>query len=758
MRLGLLKPSRMGTAACSAMLFVITSAVAVPVTAQTYKVVVDFTSQSPSLLAVGPAAAQGRDGNFYGTSVTGGTNDLGTVFKITPSGTLATLYSFDGTVGEYPYGGLTLGADGNFYGAANRGGPSGFGSIFKITPTGVVTALHSFTNYGEGTNPSSAPVQGADGNFYGSTSGVDVSTTEASSTIYKLTPAGVFTVLHTLAPGTDGSSAGPVILGADGSFYGGTASGGTNGWGTLFKVTPGGAFTLLHTFSNSADGRQGATLAQAANGTFYGATYLGGANGVGVVIKITSTGTFTKLHDLNGTTDGSNVTGNMFLGTDGNFYNVAASNGANSGGTIFKVSPAGVFTKVLDFGGANLGVTPGTGLIQATSGLFYGSTQNGGTGNASVFYSLNESLSAFASLVSTSGRVGSKIGILGQGFSASSVVKFNGVKATTVTRTGTTFLLATVPAGATNGFVTVTTGATTLTSSRKFVVHNSWGKGAVLPVAVQFPATGTIGSKIYVVGGATATALVNDNQVYTTGTNTWSTAAPIPTTVYGPASAVVNGILYVIGGYTGGTGPATGIVQAYNPTTNTWTTKTAMPTARGSTAAVVNNGIIYVIGGNGATPRLNTVEKFDPATDIWTEEATLLVGKSEPSAGLLGTIIVSPDGFTTSQNTGDNESYDVSTNKWSALTPDPTPRNASCYGTLLGQLYMAGGSNDSSPLALTESFSVTANKWTTQAAVPQAVIAPGSALAGGLLYCFGGSNTGVAFSGSVYNNVQIYQP
>jgi uncharacterized repeat protein (TIGR03803 family) len=472
--------------------------------AQTYTVLVDFFGQLPSLLAVGPAAVQGRDGNYYGTSVTGGTSDLGTVFKITPSGVLATLYSFDGTVGEYPYGGLALGTDGNLYGATNRGGSSGFGSVFKITPAGVITTLHAFNNTGDGTNPSSAPVLSSDGNFYGTTSGVDVTTTAANSTIYKLTPTGVFTVVHTLSPATEGSNAGSIILGADGNFYGGTASGGVDGWGTLFRVTPAGAFTVMHAFSNLADGRQGATIAQAANGTFYGATYLGGANSVGVVFKMTPTGTFTKLHDLDGATDGVGVTGNMYGGTDGNFYNVAGSGGVNSSGTLFKVTPAGVFSKVLDFGGTNEGSSPASGLIQGTNGLFYGSTEFGGTGNASVFYKLNEHLAPFASLVSFSGKEGAKIGILGQGFTSGSVVAFGGVPATTVSRLGTTFISATVPAGALTGTVTVTTGSTVLTSSKQFKVK---------PTILSFsPPSGSVGASVTITGtGLTQTTKVTFN-------------------------------------------------------------------------------------------------------------------------------------------------------------------------------------------------------------------------------------------------------
>ena len=124
----------------------------------------------------------------------------------------------------------------------------------------------------------------------------------------------------------------------------------------------------------------------------------------------------------------------------------------------------------------------------------------------------------------------------------------------------------------------------------------------------------------------------------------------------------------------------------------------------------------------------------------------------------MGTKIVAAGGYTAAQDTGYNESYNVSTNTWSGLMPDSTHRNASCFGTSLGQLYVAGGSNNGAPVTVNESFNISTNKWTTQAAIPQAVIAPGSTVDGGLLYCFGGSNTGVATQGTVYNNVQIYQP
>jgi uncharacterized repeat protein (TIGR03803 family) len=118
---------------------------------------------------------QGSDGNFYGPTSAGGGHNLGTVFKITPSGTLTTLYSFAGSGGAFPYGGLVQGSDGNFYGMNQYGGAgqscfSGCGTVFKITPSGTLTTLYSFRG-SDGANPLAGLVQGSDGNFYGTTYG-----------------------------------------------------------------------------------------------------------------------------------------------------------------------------------------------------------------------------------------------------------------------------------------------------------------------------------------------------------------------------------------------------------------------------------------------------------------------------------------------------------------------------------------------------------------------------------------------------------
>jgi uncharacterized repeat protein (TIGR03803 family) len=118
---------------------------------------------------------QGTSGNFYGTTAYGGgigcSGGCGTVFKITPSGVLTTLHSFDKTDGANPSAGLVQGTDGNFYGTTEYGGTGDGGTIFKITPAGILTTLHSFSDEG---SPYAGLIQSTDGSFYGTTeSGYD---------------------------------------------------------------------------------------------------------------------------------------------------------------------------------------------------------------------------------------------------------------------------------------------------------------------------------------------------------------------------------------------------------------------------------------------------------------------------------------------------------------------------------------------------------------------------------------------------------
>jgi uncharacterized protein (TIGR03437 family) len=185
---------------------------------------------------------QGNDGNFYGTLQAGGQYQGGTFFRFTAPGTLTTLYSFNpaGPDGAYPYAGVILGTDGNFYGTTEAGGNQYMGTVFKITLSGTLTTIYSFSP-SEGNAPLGGLVQGSDGNFYGMTSAGG----NGYGTIFRITPGGVLTTLHTFAAdGSEGSggnlgtqfAAGSLTQGTDGNLYGTTSTGGTSGTGTVFRL------------------------------------------------------------------------------------------------------------------------------------------------------------------------------------------------------------------------------------------------------------------------------------------------------------------------------------------------------------------------------------------------------------------------------------------------------------------------------------------------------------------------------------------
>jgi uncharacterized repeat protein (TIGR03803 family) len=449
--------------------------------AQTFSVMYNFGSAAndPFQAYFSGIVAQGRDGNMYSTTQFGGANGAGAMFKVTPGGTMTLQYSFPNT-DSFPVAGLTLGTDGNFYGASASGGTSGYGTVFKITPGGPETVLHTFNNT-DGYQPLAPPIQGTDGNFYGTT---ELGGASSAGTVYKVTPAGKFTLLHSFN-GTDGLSPdAPLVQGTDGNFYGTTYDGGTSSYGVVFKITASGNLSVLYNFDFAHGARPDSPLVQGSDGSFYGTTFTGGTPGAGVIFKITPAGTLTVLHVMNGTTDGGYSTAGLVQASDGNFYGVNSQEGANacisgSGcGTIFKISPRSpyTYTVLYNFDGTG-GSYPAVTLLQHTNGILYGDTYVGGTGSVKpcaasqcgVFYSLKIGLGPFVSLVSTSGRVGKTIEILGQGFRGTTGVSFNGTAATFRVISGT-YLTATIPSGATTGFVTVTTPTHNLKSNKKFRV------------------------------------------------------------------------------------------------------------------------------------------------------------------------------------------------------------------------------------------------------------------------------------------------
>ncbi len=403
--------------------------------AQTYTTLLDFDGTN----GAGPkymAFIQGKDGNLYGTTEGGGATFGGTVFKVTPTGTLTTLYSFCPLInpcpdGADPVAGLVLGTDGKFYGTLYYGGnetacyDSGCGAVFSITPGGTLTTLHSF-DYTDGAYPEGALVQGTNGIFYGTTYGGGSNACNVGcGTVFSITSAGRLTTLHDFAgdPTEGAYPATALVQGANGIFYGTTVSGGPNNYGTVFSIGSAGTLATLYSFcsqSNCTDGyAPSSPLVQATNGTFYGETYGGGAN---------------------------------------DYY-----------GTLFSITSGGTLTTLYSYGNPGT-FSPEGGLFQATNGTLYGTTPAGSvTGVDGTIFSLGVGLGPFVETMPTSGEVGAAVTILGTNLTGATSVTFNGTAAT-FTVVSSSEITTTVPSGATTGKIKVATPHHTLLSNVNFRV------------------------------------------------------------------------------------------------------------------------------------------------------------------------------------------------------------------------------------------------------------------------------------------------
>lgn len=304
------------------------------------------------------------------------------------------LYSFMGTDdGADPTTGLTEGQDGNLYGTTSAGGANGSGgTVFKITTAGVLTVLHSFKNdtFTDGSVPSGV-VQGTDGNFYGVTT---YGGATGNGTVFKVTPTGTETVLHSFVNGLgDGfNPSGNLIEATDGNLYGTAPGGGANGDGAIFEITLSGQESILYSFNASAnDGfSPGSGVIQASDGNLYGTTPGNGTNvntSFGAVFKVTLSGQETLVYTFQGQTvsDGQLPEAGLIQGVDGNFYGTTSEGGSGISGTVFKLTSGGVETVLSNFnaGGSTSvnGYSPITSLIQASDGNLYGTNNLGGAHN-----------------------------------------------------------------------------------------------------------------------------------------------------------------------------------------------------------------------------------------------------------------------------------------------------------------------------------------------------------------------------------------
>jgi uncharacterized repeat protein (TIGR03803 family) len=340
----------------------------------------------------GPYAGviQAGDGNLYGTTLGNFSTDNGSIFQITPSGTLTPLYSFvGGSDSATPFAGLIQGDDGGFYGTTYGDIGVTDGSIFKL-PFGSTTldTLFTFTGDANGSIPTSALVESTDGSYYGGTS----SGGSGNGTLFKITSDGTLTTVAPFKNKLLGAApSGPPVEYTDGNFYGTTSGGGGSDFGAFYQLTPTGEYTVLYSFTGMGDGAAPTgTPVVGSDGNFYGTTGQSGAvttpDKNGTIYKMTPGGVLTTLHVFNGTTDGAGPVG-LFMGSDGNLYG-AASLGVNGNGTLFEITTSGAFTVLYSFGGTAGDGNGPAALVQASDGNFYGTTSGGGANALGTVFKL----------------------------------------------------------------------------------------------------------------------------------------------------------------------------------------------------------------------------------------------------------------------------------------------------------------------------------------------------------------------------------
>ena len=367
-----------------------------PAQASKFHVLYNFQGGTDASGPIGGLVRRGKD--YYGTTYSGGTNNLGTVYKVTPGGAETVIHSFgSGSDGANPQAGLVADAKGNLYGTTYSGGTENRGTVFKVTPKGKESVLYSFCpNYPhctDGFNVSAGLILDAEGNLYGTSYAGGAN---SLGTVFKVALDGTETVLYSFKGGNDGADpAGSVIADSAGNLYGTTYSGGsttncsTFGCGTVFELAADGTESVLHSFTGGSDGANPfASLIMDAAGNLYGTTWSGGSSncsgsGCGTVYKVATDGTETILHAFSGGSDGTYLQSPLTADKKGNLYGTTdyggntSDCGGNGCGTVFKLAPDGAKTVLHAFSGSD-GAQPGGQLLAEEKGELYATTYNGG--------------------------------------------------------------------------------------------------------------------------------------------------------------------------------------------------------------------------------------------------------------------------------------------------------------------------------------------------------------------------------------------
>ncbi len=431
-----------------------------------FSVLSDMTFDGPARAGV----IQGFDGYLYGAAFD--------IFKLYPApfSLDTSLYFFCSqpgcSDGSGPASSLIQASDGNFYGTTASGGTQacivGCGTVFQITPDGAFTTLYRFSGP-DGSAPDAGVIQAGDGDFYGTTSGGG---TNGGGTIFKITSAGTLTVLYNFCAKskcTDGANPlGELVQANNGIFYGTTSSGGIANKGTVFRISSAGKVNTLHRFSGSDGAAPFAGVVQAKDGKFYGTTSAGGAYGLGAIFRISSAGKFSTLYSFCAAgfpscPDGDTPYGGLVESTKGVFFGTTyeaglTHQGTIGAGTVFEYVPSSGLTTVYAFcssGGCADGANPFAGLTEGTDGALYGTTLYGFDTGPGVVFAIFSADSPFVETNPTAGKVGTAVTILGNNLTSATKVAFGSTVAT-FSVVSPSEIVATVPVGARTGKVHVT--------------------------------------------------------------------------------------------------------------------------------------------------------------------------------------------------------------------------------------------------------------------------------------------------------------
>ncbi len=330
----------------------------------------DGDTPNPDLIEAG--------GVLYGSTVSGGTANFGSLFKITTGGSEAPIYSFAaGTGSNSPNGGV-IESGGTFFGTTTT-------VVFAVT-NGTERVLHAFAGGADGYE-AQGPLVFAGGKLYGATElGGLNQCNSGCGTIFDVTLAGSDHVLYKFRGGHDGQVPTGSLINVKGTLYGTTSYGGAHDGGTIFKISPSGNKVVLYSFTEENDGSRPSGNLLYANGVLYGAARYNGVKAQGAVFALNlKNGKLTVLHGFLGAPkDGGSPNGGLVI-RNGTLYGTTALGGHGSKGTVFSISKSGKEEILYEFKGGNDGESPQAGLVDI-KGTLYGTTSVGGTaGRGTVF-------------------------------------------------------------------------------------------------------------------------------------------------------------------------------------------------------------------------------------------------------------------------------------------------------------------------------------------------------------------------------------